>query len=125
VVGEVYRRIFVNVPNVVEAMSRFIPVNADVLDVGGGDGYVASQLLDRRQDIRITITDIPLRTGSFISARNLSRATLLAGKNVLGCSVMNVCKDRGKVGWGGRDRTFECRNQNPVPYRLATPQNAR
>jgi hypothetical protein len=27
-----------------------------------------------------------------------------------------------KIGWGGRDRTSECRNQNPVPYRLATPQ---
>ena len=25
-------------------------------------------------------------------------------------------------GWGARDRTWECRNQNPVPYRLATPQ---
>ena len=28
-----------------------------------------------------------------------------------------------KSGWGGRDRTYECRNQNPVPYHLATPQN--
>ena len=27
-----------------------------------------------------------------------------------------------KAGWGGRDRTYECRNQNPVPYHLATPQ---
>jgi hypothetical protein len=25
-------------------------------------------------------------------------------------------------GWGGRIRTSGCRNQNPVPYRLATPQ---
>ena len=25
-------------------------------------------------------------------------------------------------GWGGRIRTFACRNQNPVPYHLATPQ---
>ncbi len=25
-------------------------------------------------------------------------------------------------GWGGRIRTYECGNQNPVPYRLATPQ---
>ena len=25
-------------------------------------------------------------------------------------------------GWGGRDRTSEWRNQNPLPYRLATPQ---
>src|SRR5438445_9790815 len=29
---------------------------------------------------------------------------------------------RWKDGWGGRDRTYECRNQNPVPYHLATPQ---
>ena len=28
----------------------------------------------------------------------------------------------GGDGWGGRDRTYECRNQNPVPYHLATPQ---
>src|SRR5262245_30581932 len=27
-------------------------------------------------------------------------------------------------GWGGRDRTSEWRNQNPLPYRLATPQLA-
>ena len=26
-------------------------------------------------------------------------------------------------GWGGRIRTHECRDQNPVPYRLATPQS--
>src|ERR1700758_1103804 len=29
------------------------------------------------------------------------------------------------AGWGGRDRTSEWRNQNPLPYRLATPQLAR
>jgi hypothetical protein len=28
------------------------------------------------------------------------------------------------VGWGGRDRTSEWWNQNPLPYRLATPQQA-
>ena len=27
----------------------------------------------------------------------------------------------GKAGWGGRDRTCECRYQKPVPYHLATP----
>src|SRR5690606_15886885 len=27
------------------------------------------------------------------------------------------------AGWGGRIRTCECRNQNPVPYHLATPQH--
>jgi hypothetical protein len=28
------------------------------------------------------------------------------------------------AGWGGRDRTSEWWNQNPLPYRLATPQQA-
>ena len=27
-----------------------------------------------------------------------------------------------KTGWGGRIRTSAWRNQNPLPYRLATPQ---
>lgn len=26
-------------------------------------------------------------------------------------------------GWGGRIRTLEWRDQNPLPYRLATPQD--
>src|SRR5512132_2726211 len=30
-----------------------------------------------------------------------------------------------KSGWGGRIRTCECRYQKPVPYHLATPQQAR
>lgn len=30
----------------------------------------------------------------------------------------------GRPGWGGRDRTSEWRNQNPLPYHLATPQQA-
>ncbi len=33
-------------------------------------------------------------------------------------ALRHVCR---LTGWGGRDRTSECRNQNPVPYRLATP----
>ena len=28
----------------------------------------------------------------------------------------------GLVGWGARTRTWEWRNQNPLPYHLATPQ---
>jgi hypothetical protein len=40
-----------------------------------------------------------------------------------GTSFSNSLRSLEKLGgWGGRDRTFECRNQNPVPYRLATPQ---
>src|SRR3954468_15089068 len=35
-----------------------------------------------------------------------------------------VSPEAGMGGWGGRDRTSEWRNQNPLPYRLATPQQA-
>src|SRR5690606_10640747 len=28
----------------------------------------------------------------------------------------------GEFGWGGRIRTYACKDQNLVPYRLATPQ---
>src|SRR3954453_21504176 len=30
----------------------------------------------------------------------------------------------GLFGWGARTRTWEWRNQNPLPYHLATPQQA-
>ena len=29
------------------------------------------------------------------------------------------------IGWGARIRTWEWRNQNPLPYHLATPQERR
>lgn len=34
---------------------------------------------------------------------------------------MDTLCPRGIFGWGGGIRTPECRNQNPVPYHLATP----
>ena len=29
---------------------------------------------------------------------------------------------RNAIGWGGRIRTYDTRDQNPMPYHLATPQ---
>src|SRR5882757_8946586 len=40
-------------------------------------------------------------------------------------SIKQECSQaRVLAGWGGRDRTSEWRNQNPLPYHLATPQRA-
>jgi len=49
---------------------------------------------------------------------------LSAGLELPGYSPMPVIEEMcgGETGWGGRDRTSEWRNQNPLPYRLATPQ---
>src|SRR5436190_12024720 len=43
-----------------------------------------------------------------------------------GCKIcdMKWFQISDKAGWGGRIRTSVCRNQNPVPYHLATPQKA-
>ena len=47
---------------------------------------------------------------------------LLVGETLLFGETLSTF---GRVtGWGGRDRTSEWRNQNPLPYRLATPQQA-
>ena len=35
---------------------------------------------------------------------------------------INDSMSAGRPGWGGRDRTSAWGNQNPLPYRLATPQ---
>src|SRR5262249_8921626 len=35
-----------------------------------------------------------------------------------------VVKKHARDGWGARIRTWEWRNQNPLPYHLATPQRA-
>jgi hypothetical protein len=36
--------------------------------------------------------------------------------------VKNDINPLPKNGWGARIRTWECGDQNPVPYLLATPQ---
>ena len=76
-VGEAYRRLFVDVPRVVDAFAHAIPQGAAVLDVGGGDGYIANVLLTKRRDLSLTMTDISTQIGGFLSRENRSRVRLL------------------------------------------------
>jgi hypothetical protein len=39
--------------------------------------------------------------------------------------IQEISREGKKGGWGARIRTWECRYQKPVPYRLATPQQLR
>jgi SAM-dependent methyltransferase len=78
-VGEAYRRIFVDMDKVADWMADRLPRSARVLDVGGGDGYVANLLLARRADIRVTLIDPSQEIGSFIDAAHLDRVTLRPG----------------------------------------------
>jgi len=75
-VGEAYRRIFVDMARVADWMASRLPENARVLDVGGGDGYAVQLLLNRRNDIAVTMTDVAANVGSFIRADCAHRVTL-------------------------------------------------
>ena len=58
---------------------------------------------------------------SEIAGRRLRRASLTHG-NVGGSHTPgNHVAETRPAGWGGRIRTSVWRNQNPLPYRLATP----
>src|SRR5262249_1576773 len=49
----------------------------------------------------------------------------LTGGNLVHISAARTFAiETGVAGWGGRTRTSEWRNQNPLPYHLATPHQA-
>ena len=49
-------------------------------------------------------------------------ATANATTRQLSCCSAGQKRGQCKIGWGGRIRTYEWRDQNPLPYHLATPQ---
>ncbi len=38
--------------------------------------------------------------------------------------AFDIIQEKAPVGWGGRIRTYDTRYQKPLPYHLATPQQA-
>jgi 2-polyprenyl-6-hydroxyphenyl methylase/3-demethylubiquinone-9 3-methyltransferase len=75
--GGAYRRLFVDMARVVDAMLPHVPNGAHVLDIGGGDGFVINILLNRRPDVTVTMTDLAADIGGFISTQNRARVRLL------------------------------------------------
>ena len=59
------------------------------------------------------------------NARQRLRIVLLTRGNVAQIFGSRTCPtETGLAGWGARTRTWEWRNQNPLPYHLATPHQA-
>lgn len=75
-VGNVYRRLFVDLDKIAETLDGLMPRGARVLDIGGGDGALVNRLLNRRPDLQITMCDLAPEIGSFLSASNRSRVRL-------------------------------------------------
>jgi Methyltransferase domain len=67
--GEHYRAIYVDLAKVAAALAAVIPRDAQVLDVGGGDGQPLNHLLAIRPDLTITTLDPAPMVGQWIDSR--------------------------------------------------------
>jgi 2-polyprenyl-6-hydroxyphenyl methylase/3-demethylubiquinone-9 3-methyltransferase len=76
-VGDIYRRVFVNLNVIADFLDRELPNGAKVLDIGGGDGALVDRLLDRRPDLTVTMCDLAPSIGAFLSNANLAKVELL------------------------------------------------
>ena len=75
-VGNVYRRVFVDLSKIVDFLGRELPPGARLLDIGGGDGALVERLLNKRPDLNVTMCDIAPAIGSFLSDANRSKVRL-------------------------------------------------
>jgi hypothetical protein len=74
-------------------------------------------------DQRPTPKARPARTEmAKIAGQRLGHANLTRGNVADSHTPRNNTPETRPPGWGGRIRTSAWRNQNPLPYRLATPQ---
>ena len=65
--------------------------------------------------------------GAFLARFGVSQNATLAQTielTRLSHTTENQSHVKGVAGWGGRIRTYDARYQKPLPYHLATPQQA-
>ena len=74
--AERYRRIFVDLDAVVDCLPA-PPPDAEILDVGGGDGALLDRLLVRHPGVRATLVDLAPSVGIAIAAERRARVRLL------------------------------------------------
>jgi 2-polyprenyl-3-methyl-5-hydroxy-6-metoxy-1,4-benzoquinol methylase len=65
--ADAYRRIFVDLDKVAAALCGALPVDARVLDIGGGDGELLNRIYRRRPDLRFTMVDIAPSVGRYVA----------------------------------------------------------
>jgi hypothetical protein len=80
--GEHYRAIYVDLAKVAAALAEVIPRDAQVLDVGGGDGQPINHLLSVRPDLTITTLDPAPVVGQWIDPRYEGQVTRLPGTSL-------------------------------------------
>lgn len=71
-----YRGVFVDLAKVARLLVGQLPVDAHLLDIGGGDGELLNQLLALRPDLRIAMVDVAEGVGRFVEPRHSAAIAL-------------------------------------------------
>ena len=79
--GAVYRRVFVDLDKVVEAIGSFGEAQR-LLDVGGGDGVLLNLLLARHPTLHVTLVDAARGAGTQIRPEYRARVEVLEGTSL-------------------------------------------
>jgi hypothetical protein len=81
VAGRAYRRLFVDLNDVIATLPQ-LPEKALVLDVGGGDGDLENLMLRRFPTATFTLIDIAERTGGWLDAVTAEQVRVLPGTSI-------------------------------------------
>lgn len=73
--AKIYRFVFVDLSKVAKHFAHVLPVDARVLDIGGGDGELLNHLLTLRPDLNLTMVDIAASVGRFVEPQHLDRVS--------------------------------------------------
>lgn len=77
-----YRAVFVNLDRVAAKLAEALPADADVLDIGGGDGELLNRLFALRPDVRVTMVDVAASVGRFLRPEYRERVTLIPSTTI-------------------------------------------
>lgn len=80
--AKAYRSVFVDLDKVALHLANTLPSDANVLDIGGGDGELLNRLLAMRADVRVTMVDIAPSVGRFLLPQYRERVCLLPGTTI-------------------------------------------
>lgn len=77
-----YRAIFVDLDRVAAKLAEVLPREANVLDIGGGDGELLNRLFALRPDVRVTMVDVAVSVGRFLDPDSQTRTTLIPATTI-------------------------------------------
>lgn len=77
-----YRSVFIDLDKVAVRIAEALPPDANVLDIGGGDGELLNRLFAIRADLRVTMVDVANSVGRFVKPQYRSRVRLMPGTTI-------------------------------------------